>query len=1216
MRTLFRHFLLALLSCALPLGSLAQLDRGAITGTVTDASGAVITKAEIRAKNVATGVISTTLSNEAGMYQISNLPAGTYSVSVHASGFRAYEQSGLQLTVAQRARLDISLKVGAAVESVVVNAGGEQLNTSDPMLATTLQSSEISDMPLTFGTEGRVVETFAFAVTPGVEGNAWTAYMGGGQDFSRDVLVDGASTTAQIQGEMMEQSPTMEAVQEFKVQTSGISAEYGRSSGGFFNFALKSGTNKFHGSAFYYGRNEALDANSWLSNYDLSKNYGGSIKTCETVNFPNLCPDKLQADRSHVFGGSAGGPVVIPGLYNGKNRTFVFGAFEQFEQQVLNFGDLTESVPTADFLKGNFGALLTGQQVQECGATNDQPCFDALGRPVMQGQIYDPATLRQVGGQWVSDPFLGNIIPPDRISAVAGKIINLYSTDAQPMASGLINNYRAQLNQQPWFHESQLTLKSDHNFTSGNRLSGSFIMSQRPRIWGGGIWNPKFGPAGGPLATGGKQEVRSKRISISDNWTFRNNLINTLTLTYNRYRNPGISTSKQYASNGNWPDTLGITGTNEKGFPAISFGDQVNGISENAIGGDGGEGYYVAESYILSDGINWVRGKHNFKFGGEFWQMRNTGHPNFLQSLTFGFSNITTGIPQQVYTNQIGFGFASFFLGEVDSSSRAVPFASHVRRDYVAGYAQDDYKVSRNLTLNLGLRWEQTEPMTEKDNIWSNFNPTIMNTALGVKGALEFASPQKRSFEGPRNWTAFSPRIGAAYALGTKSVVRGSYGIFYSPIGLAYWYGIPYEQFGAAGLVGTDQFPSTQSVPAFNWDGGYPGNYVAPIKDPNFLQWGMVSIDPHALTPGYTQQYNVSFQRSLTTKDIVQVAFMGNDGRRLHDGSLKRNQPHANDWQNLADPWAWVSDPSSAAAAGVPYPYAGFEGFAGFALMPFPQVGATYGPLYYVESPIGSSSYRSFQISYSRNMNHGLSIEASYNFSKAKGNTESAWQETWEDLQYQGLSCDFRCVPPVQDMYNLSEAANTVTSFDQTHVFKGMIIYDLPFGRGRMWSFSNRFLNEILGGWSVSEIFRYSTGFPLTVVPSPSYSGAGWEGFVYADVTPGADIRRTWGSSSSLSSSYFNPGDFSSPLGTSLGNGKRFYDNLRGFGNSNEDFGIMKSFSLAERAKLQIRAELLNGFNRHHFQDPDINVASPSFGQVTTTTGQARIIQFGARLGW
>jgi hypothetical protein len=484
MKTRSLYLVFAVLTCALPLASVAQLDRGAVTGTVTDNSGAVVAKAEIRAKNLETGIEATTVTNEAGVYQLSNLPAGKYNISVQAPGFKAYEQNGLELTVAQTTRLNVSLAIGGAVERVVVNAAALRLDTSDPMLATTLQSDVITDMPLTFGTEGRLVENFAFAVTPGVEGNPWTAYMGGGQTFSRDVLIDGVSTTSQIQGEMMEQSPTMEAVQEFKVQTSGISAEYGRSSGGFFNFALKSGTNQFHGSAFYYGRNEALNANSWLSNHDLGQNFGGSIKNCEAASFPNPCPDKLTTDRNHVFGGSAGGPVVIPGLYNGRNRTFIFGAFEQFIQERLGLGELSRSVPIPAFLGGDFSALLTGQQVQECGPNSDSPCFDALGRPVMQGQIYDPATLRQVGGQWVSDPFAGNIVPTNRISTVSAKIADLYRTDAPPMAGGLFHNYRAALDQQPWFHQTQLTFKADHNFSSGNRLSGSFIFSQRPRIWG------------------------------------------------------------------------------------------------------------------------------------------------------------------------------------------------------------------------------------------------------------------------------------------------------------------------------------------------------------------------------------------------------------------------------------------------------------------------------------------------------------------------------------------------------------------------------------------------------------------------------------------------------------------------------------------------------------------------------------------------------------
>jgi hypothetical protein len=1198
-----RRIVLAVLVCSLQIALFGQADRGTITGTITDSTGAVVPSVEVKARNVNTGVETMAVTNEAGVYQLSNLPVGTYQISARAQGFNIYERTGFQLTVAQTARLDISLTVGALTETISVVANAELLNSANAMVSTTLETKVITDMPLSFGTEGRLVESFAFAVTPGVEGNAWTAYMGGGQTFSKEVLIDGISATSQIQGHIMETSPTMEAVQEFTVQTSGMSAEYGRSSGGFFNFALKSGTNQLHGSGFYYGRNEALNGNTWLNNWYLGS-YGG-LQSCEAAYSPDPCPYRRSTDRQHLFGASIGGPVVIPKLYNGRDRTFLFGAFEQYEQEKMALGALNQTVPIPAFLNGDFSALL-GESV---GA-------DALGRQVLAGQIYDPKTLRRLPeGAWVSDPFEGNIIPRERFSKVASRIVEIYRMPQYQSMSPdrLVDNFRGALNQQPWFHKSELTLKADHNFSSNNHLSGSFIFSQRPRIWGGGVWVPSFGPAGGPLAGNDKQEVTGRRLSVSDNWTLKPNLINTLTLAYNRYRNPGKSLNKA----GDWANKLGITGTSDKNFPHIEFGDAVNGIGTTSIGGGGGEGFYVSNVYILSDAINWVRGRHSFKFGGEVWHMQNNGHPSHVDTLEFNFANTTTGMPGYGFSNRIGLGFASFLLGEVDSAERAVPFDSYARRNYVALYLQDDYKVTSKLTLNLGLRWEQPQALTEKYNVWSNFNPNLTNTELGVKGALEFASPDRRTFDGGKEWHDFSPRVGFAYSLGTKSVIRGGYGMFYSPIGLQYWYGIPYQQWGAHGYVGEDRFATTGNLPVFNWDQGYPGHFVAPTKDPNFLTWGMVAIDENSLKPGYTHQYNVSFQHSLTQNDLLQVAFMGNDGRRLHDGKLRRNQPRKADWENPnVDPYAWIWDADSAAAAGVPYPYAGFSGMAGFALAPFPQVANTWGGLLYVDSPLGSSSYRSMQLSYTRRMSQGFSANVSYNLSKSKGNTETNFQDTWGD-------CDAKlvCSPYVQDMYDLKEAADTVMSFDQTHIFKGLVMYELPFGRGRKWlSSTHRAVDAILGGWTISSVFRYASGFPLSIVPNVWYPG--WDGSVYADVNPNADLSVKWNPKgfdlqNIAGNTYFSADAFSNPKDHKLGNGKRLYDNLRGFGTANEDFGIMKYWGLREKAKLQFRAELVNAFNRHYYRDPEVSLGnSDTFGKVTTTVGDPRVVQFGLRVAW
>ncbi|MFB3902419.1 MAG: hypothetical protein ACE15E_03120 [Acidobacteriota bacterium] len=344
---------------------------------------------------------------------------------------------------------------------------------------------------------------------------------------------------------------------------------------------------------------------------------------------------------------------------------------------------------------------------------------------------------------------------------------------------------------------------------------------------------------------------------------------------------------------------------------------------------------------------------------------------------------------------------------------------------------------------------------------------------------------------------------------------------------------------------------------------------------------------------------------------MVEVTFVGNDARRLHDGMLRRNQPTRQQWEAADfDPWAWVWDAGSAADAGVPYPYPGFSGMSGFALAPFPHVANTWGLLYYVESPLGSSSYRSFQLVYTRRMSHGFAANVSYNLSKSKGNTDDLFQDHW-------------WTGNVQDVYNLDEAADTVTAMDQTHIFKGLVMLELPFGEGRRWlSGANRVVDAILGGWAISNIFRYNTGNALGISTGVGYSG--WDGPVYANVTPNADFSRKFNSKNfdieNLSgNTYFSPGGFSKPDGSAgnrLGNGQIRYDGLRGFGGANEDIGIMKNWRVRETARLQFRAELLNAFNRHGFANPVTSIDDEDFGKVRSVSGSPRAVQFGLRVDW
>jgi len=1169
----------------------AQADRGTITGLVTDPTGGVMLGVRVTATNVATGIHTETMSNEAGAFTIPNIPIGSYRVRFEAPGFKSFERDGLTITVAQKLRLDVVMEPGGIDETVTVLADTPILKTDDDIVGSTLQSKIITDLPLSFS-GGRGVENFAYAVTPAVEGNSWTSYIAGGTAFSKEVLIDGVSMTSQISGHASQTSPTMEAVQEFKVQTSGMSAEYGHSSGGVFNFTLKSGTKDLHGSAYYYGRNEALNANSWMNNYWGSQ-CGGD----------QACLDKYQrtTDRQHLFGFSSGGPVYIPKIYTGRDRTFFFVAGEFYRQERLQLGPYNKTVPIPEFLNGDFSKLLATQQVGT----------DALNRPVYAGQIYDPATLQQVGGQWVADPFQGNVIPSGRISSVSKKITDIYGKEYRPMVPGvLVNNSATTLNNKPWLHQNQVTVKGDHNVTGSLKFSGSFIWSEGPVVLNdattGGLWDPNDSTnTGGPLSRARNQNVTGHSARISNNWIVKPNLVNTFSFAFNRFYNPNLATS---ASTGDWPEFLGMgSSTSARNFPQIDFGPAVNGIGTTAAGNNTVI-YYIGNTFIYSDGLNWIKGRHSMKFGGEFWAHQMNSHEGG-DTLNFDFTNTQTGLPGYSFSNKVGFGFASFLLGGVSGAHKVISFDLYGRRKYWNLYFTDDFKVSKKLTLTMGLRWEQSRGWSEKYGRWANFNTGMKSKAYGINGTLEYATPGS-TFEGPLYWKEFSPRLGASYQLSQKIVLRGGYGIFYVPQGLNYWSGVPYGF--APGYRGTDEIKPTGNKPAFYWDTGYPGNYNPPTQNPDALPYGVTTIDSRTLQDGYTHQYNFNIQFELTSKTVIEAGYVGNQGRKLHGGQFFRNQPGRAAYEDPnVNPYAWVWDAGSAASAGVPYPYAGFSGYAGWALQPYPQVSSTWGPLFSVGTPLGESNYNSFQISWTQMSSRGFTGQISYNLSRANGNTATNFDETWD------------ATGGIQDQNALASEVDIPQPYDSMHIFKGYAGYELPFGKGKKFlSGSNGFVNAVLGGWNVTTIFRYNTGTPLGINPNVYYPG--WEGAVYANYDASVPLNLSFnsqtfnpGNPASPGNNYFNTAAFTNPPDHKLGNGKRFYDNLRTLGFSTEDIGVFKYWRPTETTAIQFRAEFLNAFNRHHYGTPGTSIADTStFGKITTLSGEARVIQFGLRLNF
>jgi hypothetical protein len=744
--------------------------------------------------------------------------------------------------------------------------------------------------------------------------------------------------------------------------------------------------------------------------------------------------------------------------------------------------------------------------------------------------------------------------------------------------------------------------------TDATRLGGSIIWTNRPRtlVDQGGVWDPRD-DTGGPLSKARAHEVTSHQARVSLSQTLTPALLHVSTATFNRFRNPSTASS----SGGGWPEELGlrVPGAYDS-FPQIAFGDPVNGVDTTDIG-YGISNHYVTDVWQYNGAMSWFKGRHLLKIGGEarFIQMNSHGDRAFL---AYEFSPIQTGVLGGPFANQVGSGFASFLLGEVASASQRVPTDLYGRRNYAATFVQDDIRLHDRLTVNLGLRWETTGGWREKNGRWGNFNTTRVNPVTGVPGVLEYADDVEGSFEGPRDLKDFGPRAGAAFRITDRLVARGAYGLLYAPIGVNYWSGVPYGF--APGFFGTNTVtPRADGTAAFSWDANpYPGTLTPATKDPAATQWGMVSVNPNSLDAGRIHQWNAGIERQIGADLTIGAAYVASRGTRLGSGDLERNQPTAEALRRLlrgGTEWNWISDEASAAAAGVRYPYPGFAGAAWMAITPYPQAAAGWGPLFFVGSPLGRSDYRALQLTASKRGGFGLSAIGSYTWSRQRGNTDTAFQERW----WSG---------PIQDVTQLDAEADVIGARDRTHVFKGYASWTLTFGRGeRFLSNSSAAVRAIVSGWTVSGIVRYESGLPLAIRSSNAY--AGWSYPIYANVNPGVAFDGRFDGSgfdpstpSAAANQYFNPAAFSNPAYGDLGTGPARMADLRGFGGAYEDLGVIRDIRLG-RLSAQVRVEMINVFNRRYYADPETNLGSPFFGQVTSFGAQTpRQGQVGLRLRW
>ncbi|WP_321475558.1 TonB-dependent receptor [uncultured Paludibaculum sp.] len=1173
----------------------AQQDRAVLTGRVSDASGAALTDIQLKIENSATSAVYQSQTNDEGLYTVPNLPVGSYRLTFQGKGFKTLIREGIVLSATQVVRIDVAMSLGALTESIEVTADTPPLQTDSPEVGTVLNRRNLTGLPLSFN-GGRYAENFAFKLTPGVGGNNYESRINGSAAFSKAVVLDGADATIYIGGQFGESSPSLEAFEEMKVQTSGMSAEFGRTGGGVFNFVMRSGTNQVHGSAVGFLHNEWMDANSFANNF-----YGRP----------------RQRDRRNDWGGSLGGPIILPHLYNGRDKTFFYTAYERYKESYAGGGSPTVTVPLDEFWDGNLSRLLSGAVLGQ----------DAAGRDVGQGAIYDPASTRTVNGQVMRDTFAGNVIPQSRISGPALKLGAIFREHYSPAVKGanglvpLLNNSFFPVSSQAGFTQNQFSVKVDHYLSAAHKLNGSFSYIDRPRtiLDQGGVWDFNDS-SGGPLSRARFQWVRSWYGRLAYDWTLSPSVLNHLQLGFNRQRNPSLST--HLGENG--VAALGLTGLSKDfNYPEIQFGSNNYPANYPTLGFQTND-FGAGQNFQVIDTVSWVRNRHTVRAGAD-WRRSYLRWRTDNGPAAISFSQAQTGLPG---FTQTGNGFASMLLGEVAGATVPTPTPTGSRFTNFALFLQDDYRVNSRLTLNLGVRWDYQPLPVEQYNRLSNWNASVVDPVWGLPGALEFAGADRRTFA-PNHYTDFSPRFGFAYQVTGKTTLRGAYGIFYLARNGNGWSGVPWAQtagFGQENRVST----TVDYQAAWNWNNPYPGVVRSLPQNASLANgspgiWGIVSYDPNAGKNGYTQQWNLNVQREVAAGLVVDIGYVGSKATGIQANELRRLNQLDPRYLALGDALGVVVSrqselPASVAAVGGRYPFldSGIRVPAYQTLLPYPQMLGT-NEIKSADAPLGFSTYHALQVQANKRYSAGLTFLWNYTFSKAIDNVRSAFGDTWGANGGRPL-----------DYYNQG-LDKSISDADRTHTFKTAVQYELPFGRGRRFAAgASKWLDCAVGGWTVFYIGTYNSGAALGVTGSgtPNSNFATNRGSV---MNPdGAPLDAGWNSDQIDMSRISQPNAANRYVNTSLfvnpstlgryqrGNTSYKLSSLRSPWEMSEDFAIQKAFRPAEAVRIQLRGEALNAFNRTLWGNINVSTASPLFGQVVGASDwfSPRKLQLGLRVDW
>src|SRR5215831_15862004 len=987
-------------------------DRGTIRGVVTDPSAAAVPDATVTVKNINTGLKQTAKTGSDGVYSVLYLPSGQYTVTTEKQGFKKSEVSGVEVHVATVANIDVVLTVGGLDQSVEVNASAPLLDLQGTNLGKVLPKQAISDLPLFIS--GGIRANLAFVVlTPGVIGANTNPRIGGGLLDGQSEQLDGAESNSERRNDPAMNGVSVEGMEEFKVQSSSYSAEFGRTSNGVINWVTKSGTNQIHGSAFVFNRNEVFNARGFTT-----------------------APSKRPIVRQWNPGGSFGGPIYIPKVFDGRNKAFFFFAYER-----------------ASTRNGQSTALVTAP-LDEFRAGDFRKLVDSSGRMI---PLYDPFDGNgNVIPNSVDRPILQcngvvNVICPNRIDPTAKLLLAMLP---HPDNSNLLTaNYRSRS-----YSTSRTglpSIKLDYIFNDKHRISYLYSHFQSPAT-------PSINQFEGLPGTGFPSDSLIEYHRLNDDYVIKPNLLNHLTIGYNHRH---IYEAPSYVNT--FPSDLAsqiyLKGDPNALIPGVSTVYSAGGAQwGNSVFTDSRQ-----RTTDIKEQVAWDKGRHNVKFGFEYLTgiYRRLDNNNTFGSVSFsaagtGNSNVANS----------GNDFASFLLGAASGGSFRYPDDTAFHYPYYAWYAQDDFKVSAKLTVNIGLRYEIPVPKEERHLHNSNFCPTCPAAAFGgILGAMVYAGVDgSPSRFGETRMNAFGPRLGVAYQVDAKTVIRTGGAIYYQPPredgnadnGIQGFGGT----FGATGnfLSNGVSYLFKNGITAFATQ---IQNLKPPIKDPQTLTGNLFQQSPFFYfsetgRAPYFSDWQFSIERTITSTSVFRATYHGVVGNKLISRQQSINQLNPFYWSVygslLGNTIASVINNPTVVAAGFKLPYPTYPTNLQLqqALRPFPQFANIDSNASGLND--GHSTYHALETSFEHRFDKGLYLIFNYTFCKLLSTSNG------EDANRSTLGA-------VQNQYNRRLDKAVAYNEDTPHNFRIGWTYDLPIGRGKAWlSNMPKVANAVFGNWKIS----------------------------------------------------------------------------------------------------------------------------------------------------